>query len=438
MVTPTPRQMNNLDSVLLKIGEKLSSLPNWNDLSEFIVKFHKDWQELGNLVQQELVQARIEELESKYDSPRTKKEKSYYTPLGEITLKRRVYQTDDGLQAKVDRELKIPQDKWLPIVLELACALGVSSEFPNSHKLFQKWTLNNLTEKTVANQVEKSGNLLQNQEFKPYEQSDNCQSNKSIESDQALDLLYIGVDGVMTPLNKKQGYKEAKVGVIFWNKDHQKVKGQRGKIRQREYVATLKSRNEFRNRVSSLSHQMITAKNAHSTVVIGDGAHWIWEMAQEQFPDSVEILDFFHLSEYVWAVAKAAYPYQEQKQKNWVDIQQQLLKKSQWKTVIDNGNKLKRNKKDLIDAIIDLERYLTNNKSRIDYQSYLKSGLMIGSGVVESSNRRVVTQRLKQAGMHWSIFGAEGVMALRAAYLSNSNRWSDFWSDKSIIESNKK
>jgi len=159
-------------------------------------------------------------------------------------------------------------------------------------------------------------------------------------------------------------------------------------------------------------------------------------MAEEQFPDSVEILDFFHLSEYVWAVAKAAYPYQEQKQKNWVDIQQQLLKKSQWKTVIDNGNKLKRNKKDLIDAIIDLERYLTNNKSRIDYQSYLKSGLMIGSGVVESSNRRVVTQRLKQAGMHWSIFGAEGVMALRAAYLSNSNRWSDFWSDKSIIESN--
>lgn len=438
MATPTPRQMNNLDSVLLKIGEKLSSLPNWNDLSEFIVKFHRDWQELGNLVQQELVQARIEELESKYDSPRTKKEKSYYTPLGEITLKRRVYQTDDGLQAKVDRELRFPQDKWLPIVLELACALGVSSEFPNSHKLFQKWTLNDLTEKTVANQVEKSGNLLQNQEFKPYEQSDNCQSNKSIESDQAIDLLYIGVDGVMTPLNKKQGYKEAKVGVIFWNKDHQKVKGQRGKIRQREYVATLKSRNEFRNRVSSLSHQMITAKNAHSTVVIGDGAHWIWEMAQEQFPDSVEILDFFHLSEYVWAVAKAAYPYQEQKQKNWVDIQQKLLKNSQWKTVIDNGNKLKRNKKDLIDAIIDLERYLTNNKSRIDYQSYLKSGLMIGSGVVESSNRRVVTQRLKQAGMHWSIFGAEGVMALRAAYLSNSNRWSDFWSDKSIIESNKK
>ena len=427
--------MNNLDSVLLKIGEKLSSLPNWNDLSEFIVKFHLSWQELGNLVQQELVQARIEELESKYDSPRTKKEKSYYTPLGEITLKRRVYKTDDGLQAKVDKELRFPQDKWLPIVLELACALGVSSEFPNSHKLFQKWTLNNLTEKTVANQVEKSGNILQNQEFNLYEESNNHQSNKSRESDEAIDLLYIGVDGVMTPLNKNQGYKEAKVGVIFWNKDHQKIKGQRGKIRQREYIATLKSRHDFRNRVSSLTRQITTAKTATKTVVIGDGAHWIWEMAQEQFPNSIEILDFFHLSEYLWKVAKEAYPKKEQKQKVWIDIQQHLLKKSQWKTVIKNANELKRNKFDLIKAITDLERYLNNNQNRIDYHSYLKSGLMIGSGVVESSNRRVVTQRLKQAGMHWSIFGAEGVMALRAAYLSDSNRWSDFWSKKSIIES---
>ena len=110
---------------------------------------------------------------------------------------------------------------------------------------------------------------------------------------------------------------------------------------------------------------------------------------------------------------------------DWVKAQQ-LLKKSQWTTVIENCHQFPKKKKDLKGAITDLERYLTNNQSRIDYHSYLKAGLMIGSGVVESSNRRVVTQRLKQAGMHWSFFGAEGVMALRAAYLSNSTRWSNF------------
>ena len=100
------------------------------------------------------------------------------------------------------------------------------------------------------------------------------------------------------------------------------------------------------------------------------------EMAQEQFPGSIEILDFFHLSEYVWKVAKAAYPKGEQKQFDWVSTQQNLLKQSQWKTVIQNSYGLKRNKKDLMEAITDLERYLTNNKSRINYQAYLKAGLM--------------------------------------------------------------
>jgi Uncharacterised protein family (UPF0236) len=208
----------------------------------------------------------------------------------------------------------------------------------------------------------------------------------------------------------------------------------RGKIRQREYVATLKSREEFRTRVSQLYNQ-ITEQKATNTIVIGDGAPWIWQMASEQFPGSVEILDFFHLSEYVWKVAKAAYSNQEEKQRNWVKTQQQILKKSQWQTVIENCYQLPGKKKDLTESITKLERYLNNNQSRIDYQSYLKAGLMIGSGVVESSNRRVVTQRLKQAGMHWSAWGAEGVMALRAAYLSNSNRWSSFWKNQSTIKS---
>jgi hypothetical protein len=103
-------------------------------------------------------------------------------------------------------------------------------------------------------------------------------------------------------------------------------------------------------------------------------------------------------------------------------------RKGERKKVLKNCTKFSSKRKDLKEAITRLEHYLTNNQTRIDYQRYLSSNLMIGSGVVESSNRRVVTQRLKQAGMHWSQAGAEGVMALRAAYLSSSNRWSTIWS----------
>lgn len=418
--------MNTIKFLGEQVIAKLSSLPDWDNLEDFVQEFQTMWLELGQTVQQNLVQQKIEAKEAQYSQEqgaRTKRKKRYYTPLGEMVLKRRVYLTETGLKIKVDKDLGLPSRKWLPQVLELACALGVSSEFPNAHRLFSQWTRIKITERTLASQVEIVGNKLQEDEFRPEVKLDK-QERK--EPERAAQRLYVGVDGVMTPLNQKQGYKEAKVGVIFWQQDHLKKKGKRGVVRQREYVATLKSRAEFRERVWQLYRQIIKPETPQ-TIVIGDGAHWIWEMAQEQFPGSWEILDFYHLSEYVWFVAKAGYPQQEKEQQSWVEEQQKLLKKSQWQQVIINSQQFKSKRKELRTAVTDLERYLTNNRTRIDYKRYLKEGLMIGSGVVESSNRRVVTQRLKQAGMHWSKLGAEGVMALRAIYLSSSNRWSNFW-----------
>ena len=66
----------------------------------------------------------------------------------------------------------------------------------------------------------------------------------------------------------------------------------------------------------------------------------------------------------------------------------------------------------------------------MDYKSYLEAGLVIGSGVIESSNKLVVTKRLKQGGMHWSIAGAESIIFLRALYCSSGNEWNSFWEKK--------
>lgn len=198
--------MNNFQSILSQVNETLHSLPDWNNLENFVGEFHNIWLKLGNFVQQQLIQGLIEEKETQYQYPRTKLEKRYYTPLGEMVVKRRAYVTSEGLKVKVDEELGLPQDKWLPMVLELACALGVSSEFPNSHKLFQRWTSLDLTEKTLANQVEKTGNQLQTREFNCSKNSEFIAQLKPLsKSEEKSNLLYVGVDGVMTPLNQKQG-----------------------------------------------------------------------------------------------------------------------------------------------------------------------------------------------------------------------------------------
>ena len=42
-------------------------------------------------------------------------------------------------------------------------------------------------------------------------------------------------------------------------------------------------------------------------VVLGDGAPWIWNFAEEHLPDAVQIVDIFHAKQHIFDVAKAIY-----------------------------------------------------------------------------------------------------------------------------------
>jgi len=74
--------------------------------------------------------------------------------------------------------------------------------------------------------------------------------------------------------------------------------------------------------------------------------------------------------------------------------------------------------------------YFENNKERMRYDTFRAKGLFVGSGVIEAGCRSVIGQRLKQSGMHWSVSGANSIIALRC--LIKSHRWEDFWKAKSV------
>jgi hypothetical protein len=63
---------------------------------------------------------------------------------------------------------------------------------------------------------------------------------------------------------------------------------------------------------------------------------------------------------------------------------------------------------------VAIETYLTNNIENIDYKKYREQGLYVGSGTIESSNKRVLQRRLKPAGMHWDAVTAQNMVTLRA------------------------
>jgi len=164
---------------------------------------------------------------------------------------------------------------------------------------------------------------------------------------------------------------------------------------------------------------------AKEVCVIGDGAPWIWNIADEQFYVATQIVDLFHAREHYWNVAKACFGQDKEKMHQWAEERRREL---------DNGRP-----EDVISAIsrcsslpgydrAACEReagYFEKNKERMRYAYFRKRGLFVGSGVMEAGCRTLVAQRLKQSGMHWTVKGADSIIALRCSILSN--RWEDFW-----------
>lgn len=399
------------------------------ELNDWIEAFCRESRETTRKALEARLQTQIETLEATFKGARQKRAKRFQTPVGTIRLVRRVYLENGHYVCKVDALLGLPADGWFRQVEKLACALGVSMDFAHGGTLLNEITGIEVSDHGLANRVEALGHL-----FKEQAQAETAQEVYPLDSalfqrvcrkEIQRPTVYVGADGIHVPLNRGQGTKEAKVGVVFWEADHVKVSAQRKEIRRREYVGTLDTRQDFADQLFK-RFAAVVRQTPCQVVVLGDGAKWIWEMADERYPKALQILDFYHVSEYVWDVARELHPDEPKRQREWSQNQLKRLKASRWQDVVEALRFLKGSNA-LAEAVKALKRYLENNAERIDYKRYLDLGLMIGSGVVESSNRRVVTQRLKQSGMHWSIQGAEAVIALRACYLSSSTQWCQFW-----------
>jgi hypothetical protein len=75
----------------------------------------------------------------------------------------------------------------------------------------------------------------------------------------------------------------------------------------------------------------------------------------------------------------------------------------------------------------NLYNYIRNNINNIDYAQYKRKGYFIGSGAIESGNKIVLQQRLKQAGMRWNTKTAQYILTLMSK--SKSCLW-----DTQVVE----
>ena len=259
----------------------------------------------------------------------------------------------------------------------------------------------------------------------------NNRTNIDIDYANKKGTLYIQADGaaVNTRIEDENGstWRENKLGILFSEYDLYRRKGKANQINHKEYVAYVGSVDTFRLLIFAKAVELEYWKY-ENIVFISDGATWLRNMISELFPEAIQILDKYHLIENIYDYGKFIFEEDMKKVERFKDKIIGYCYSREYNLI---EKELKRyNDIKIPPTICNLPVYLKNNKDKIDYSTYEHKEWFVGSGAIESSNKIIVQQRLKQAGMRWSVDGANYLIALRC--YQESGHWGEI--EKIVVD----
>ena len=274
-----------------------------------------------------------------------------------------------------------------------------------------------------------------------------CDERAVVEpSPPAAPTMYLGMDGTGVPmrdsaLQGRQGKqpdgsaktREVKL-VTVWTAEGRDEEGvpvrDPGSVSYSAAIESAASRDtdetlsDFGQRVDRAARRSGFA-HAQRRVVLGDGAPWIWNLTGELFPGAVQIVDLFHAKGHLWDAAKAIYGAGSELGEQWGKERRDELEAGKLDTVLAEL----RVHAGASDEARKCLGYVTTNRDRMRYPEFRAQGFCTSTGVVEAGCKTAVGTRLKRAGMHWTVAGADAIIALRCCVLSG--RFEDFWERRS-------
>ncbi|MGH3238090.1 MAG: ISKra4 family transposase, partial [Streptosporangiaceae bacterium] len=250
------------------------------------------------------------------------------------------------------------------------------------------------------------------------------------------DKLYVAIDGTGVPMRTAET-------------DGRDGKGDDGKARTREvklccaftqttvdedgypvrdphsssYLATFAPAAEFGVLMAAEARRR-GAGHVRQLTILGDGAHWIWNLATAKFPEATQIVDLFHAREHLHDLGKLLAFMLGDQHATWVAGRNDELDDGDIEALLSAARTfpLTGAKAEELDTALG---YFETNAPRMRYKHFRSLGLFIGSGAVEAGCKAVIGQRLKLSGMHWSCDGATGILTLRCQQASG--RWEEIW-----------
>jgi hypothetical protein len=217
------------------------------------------------------------------------------------------------------------------------------------------------------------------------------------------------------------GWHDVKAGVVFWAEPRRDQVGLVGaNATAQSYVGEVGPMEQAGARLYGEALRRGIDPAEELVVCLGDGAPSNWSQFGLHFPKRVEVLDWYHAVEHLWAAGRDRWGEGSAPVQEWVAERKQELWEGRVEAV------LAALKGDQAEPSAATEvHYFETNQERMRYAQFRAKGYPIGSGTVESACKRVIGARLKQAGMGWTKAGAQAVLSLRAQLLSG--RWETMW-----------
>ena len=163
---------------------------------------------------------------------------------------------------------------------------------------------------------------------------------------------------------------------------------------------------------------------ARKVLYLGDGAEWVWNLKKDRWNSALELLDFYHGTEHLWALGRALHGEQEPALSQWVQPLRHKLRHGQEQQVLCQVAQLRPRRGEVGQAIRREQGYFQTHAGRMNYEQIAKRGWPIGSGPVESACRQKQC-RFKRCGQFWTKQGLRNLCALDEA--RRNHHWDELW-----------
>jgi len=363
--------------------------------------------------------------------------------LGEGTVSRAYYSCQqpgcNGHRLPKDELLDISGTSFSPGLRRLMARLGSHDSFESGRLDLRAYSGIQVDAKDIERVSERIGTDILEQEatnrhsYLEQQPPPDCAAQ--------IPIMYVECDGTGVPMTYRElaGRKgkqedgsaktrEAKLGCVFT----QLTTDKKGRpIRQPDsttYVGAIETSAQFADRLSAEAIRR-GLWQSRQVVVLGDGARWIWAIADQKFFGAIQIVDIYHASEHLHKLLTYLSSSEDELKSKW-PIWRELLQNGQIQQLISQAvQALPSYRNTDRGKHIETEiNYFLENIKRMQYDLFKQKGLFIGSGVIEAGCKSVIGKRLKQSGMFWSLRGANAIIALRCYELSD--RFDDYWDSR--------